>query len=92
MSGFDTFFILNAFHCAFLAFSFQVSKTQLFLLRLFVGFVDFKFKFLLRILKLNVFESSQTLLAKTDEILARCRNFCLTKSFVRRIILSKMFS
>ena len=37
--------ILNAFHCAFLAFCFQVSKTQLFLLRLFVEFVDFKFKF-----------------------------------------------
>ena len=45
MSVFETFFILNAFHCAFLAFCFQVSKTQLFLLRLFVGFVDFKFKF-----------------------------------------------
>ena len=38
-------FILNAFHYAFPAFCFQVSKTQLFLLRLFVGFVDFKFKF-----------------------------------------------
>ena len=38
-------FILNAFRCAFLAFCFQVSKTQLLLLRLFVGFVDFKFKF-----------------------------------------------
>ena len=32
-------------HCALLAFCFQLSKTQLLLLRLFVGFVDFKFKF-----------------------------------------------
>ena len=38
----DIFCILNAFHCAFLAFWFQVSKTQLFLLRLRVGFVDLK--------------------------------------------------
>ena len=45
MPLFETFSILNAFHCAFLAFRFQVSKTQLFLLRLFVGFVDYKFKF-----------------------------------------------
>ena len=41
--------ILNAFHCAFLAFllltNIQVSKTQLFWLRHFVGLVDFKFKF-----------------------------------------------
>ena len=30
MAVFETFFILNAFRCAFLAFCFQVSKTQLF--------------------------------------------------------------
>ena len=42
MSVFKTFFILNAFHCEFLAFCFQLPKAQLFLLRLFVGF---KFKF-----------------------------------------------
>ena len=45
MSVFETLFILNAFHCEVLAFCFQVSKTQLFLLRVFVGFVDFKFMF-----------------------------------------------
>ena len=54
MSVFETY-ILNTIYCAFLAFCFQVSKTQLFLLRLFVGFVDFKFKVLLGILN-NVFE------------------------------------
>ena len=44
MSVFETLFILNAFLCAFLArILFQMSKTKLFLLRLFVGFVDFKF-------------------------------------------------
>ena len=41
----DFFLIFNAFYRALLAFCFQVSKTQLFLLRLFVGFVDFKYKF-----------------------------------------------
>ena len=40
--GLRLFFILNAFHCEFLAFCFQLSIAQLFLLRLFVGF---KFKF-----------------------------------------------
>ena len=37
MSVFKTFFILNAFHCEFLAFCFQLSKAQLFLLRLLLG-------------------------------------------------------
>ena len=35
------FFILNAFNCAFLVILFQVSKTELILLRLF----DYKFNF-----------------------------------------------
>ena len=59
LSVFQTFLILNVFRCAFLAFCFQVSKTKLFLLGLSVGFVDFKLSFVLRILKLYIFESSQ---------------------------------
>ena len=30
-AGVETFFILNAFHCAFVAYCFQVSKTQIIL-------------------------------------------------------------
>ena len=42
--GLRLFSFFNAFHFLFLTFCFQVSKTQLFLLRLFVAFVDLKFK------------------------------------------------
>ena len=45
MPVFETFFALNAFHCAIPVFCGHVPKTRLFLLRPFVGFVDFKFKF-----------------------------------------------
>ena len=52
MSVLETFFVLNAFHCAFPTFHFQVSKTQLFLLGLLILNLSF-----VRVLKLNVLES-----------------------------------